>query len=107
MPYYLLQATYASESWAALIKNPQNRQEVVRPTIERLGGRLVASYFAFGESDIYTIVELPDNVTAAACSIAVSASGAAKAIKTTPLLTHEEAVAFMTKAADVGYQPPA
>lgn len=106
MPHYLVQATYTPEAWAALIKNPQNRQEAVRPTIERLGGRSVATYFGFGEYDIVSIFELPDNVTAAAFSVAVTATGAVKAIKTTPLLTQEEAVAFMTKAADVDYQPP-
>jgi hypothetical protein len=42
---------------------------------------------------------MPDNVSAAAFSVAASAGGAIKAIKTTPL----EA---MKKAATAGYKPP-
>jgi uncharacterized protein with GYD domain len=61
---------------------------------------------AFGEYDAVVLIEGGDNVSAAACSIAVSASGAFKALKTTPLLTVEESLAAMTKAGTLGYKPP-
>jgi len=50
---------------------------------------------------------MPDNVSAAAFSMAASAGGALKAIKTTPLLTVQEGIEAMRKAADVEYRPPA
>jgi len=53
------------------------------------GGKLEAVYFAFGESDLYVIVEAPDNASAAAMGLAANASGAAR-LKTTMLLTPEE-----------------
>jgi hypothetical protein len=41
MPLYMTQFAYTSEAWAALAKKPQNREEVLRALIEKLGGRLV------------------------------------------------------------------
>jgi hypothetical protein len=46
MARYLFQASYTSEPWAAQVSNPQNRIEVIRPVIERLGGRLVTLAWA-------------------------------------------------------------
>jgi hypothetical protein len=42
--------------------------------------------------DLVGILNLPDNVSAAAFSLAVSAGAAVKAIKTTPLMTLEEGI---------------
>jgi uncharacterized protein with GYD domain len=106
MARYLFQAAYTSEAWAAQVKNPQNRIEVVRPVIERLGGRIECAYFAFGEYDVIGIMEMPDNVSAAAFSLAGSAGGGIKAVKTTPLLTIDEGIEAMRKAAGAGYRPP-
>lgn len=106
MPHYLLEAAYSSHAWDTQVKNPQNRFETIRPMIERLGGRLESAYYTFGEYDVVAIVEMPSNVNAAAFSIAASAGGAVKAIKTTPLMTVEEGVAAMRKAPEAGYRPP-
>jgi len=51
------------------------------------------------------LVELPDNVSAAALSIAISAGGSCKSVKTVPLLSAKEGVAAMKKASTCGYQP--
>jgi uncharacterized protein with GYD domain len=106
MAYYLMQAAYTTEAWAAMVKDPQNRVEAVRPVIERLGGGIVGTWFAFGEYDVVSIIQMPDNVNAAALSLAASAGGAVKALKTTPLMTMEEGMEAMRKAAGTGYQPP-
>lgn len=106
MPYYLLQAAYTPEAWAAMAKNPQNRVEAVRPVAQRLGGSIEHAWLAFGEYDIVAICQFPDNASAAAFSIAASAGGALKAIKTTPLMTVEEGVEAMRKAGGAGYRPP-
>jgi uncharacterized protein with GYD domain len=106
MAHYLFQAAYTSEAWAAQVKNPQNRIDVIRPVIERLGGRIECAYLAFGEYDVIGIMEMPDNVSAAAFSLASSAGGGLKAVKTTPLLTIDEGIEAMKKAAGAGYRPP-
>jgi uncharacterized protein with GYD domain len=54
-----------------------------------LGGKLEAFYYAFGDRDIYTIADFPDNVTAAAASMVVTAAGTVWAT-TVVLITAEE-----------------
>jgi len=106
MPYYLIQTAYTPESWEKMIKNPQDRVEIVRAAIEGLGGRIEAGYISFGEYDLAAIVEFPDNVSAAAFSISVSSKGGLKAFKTTPLMTTAEAQQAMEKAGGSSYAPP-
>lgn len=106
MPHYLLQAAYTSDAWAAQIRNPQDRAEAVRPAVEALGGKLLSFYLAFGEYDAVLLVEMPDNVSVAGVSIAAAAGGAVKAVKTTPLMTVQEGMEAMRKAAQAGYRPP-
>lgn len=106
MPQYLLQASYTPEAWAAMVKSPQNRLEAVRPVIQKLGGKIEGGWLSFGEYDITVICELPNNVSAAAFSMAASAGGSVKAVKTTPLMSIEEAMEAMKKAAGAGYRPP-
>jgi uncharacterized protein with GYD domain len=106
MAHYLLQVTYAPEAWAALVDEPHSRTEAVQPAVEQLGGTVHSTWLAFGEYDVISILELPDNVRAAALSMAISAGGAVKAIKTTPLMTWEEGVEAMRAAPQAAYQPP-
>jgi uncharacterized protein with GYD domain len=89
-----------------MVKEPQNRLEAVRPAVEALGGKFDHCWLAFGEYDIVGIVEAPENIDAAAFAIAVSAGGACKAVKTTPLLSMEEGVEAMRKAQGLGYRRP-
>ena len=56
---------------------------------ESLGGRVEAHYYALGDHDVYAIVDLPDNVSATAASLAVGASGALS-VETVVLLTGAE-----------------
>jgi uncharacterized protein with GYD domain len=104
MPHYLVQVAYSREGWEALVKQPQDRIEAVRPVIERVGGKISSAYFAFGDYDVVVIAELPDNVSAAAIAMAFAGGGACKAVHTTPLLSSEEAVAAMKKAGQTGYR---
>ena len=64
------------------------------------------AYLAFVEYDVVIIYQMPDNVSAAAFSIAASAGSVLKAFKTTPLLTIEEGVEAMRRARASGYQQP-
>jgi uncharacterized protein with GYD domain len=65
-------------------------------------------YYAFGDDDVVGVIDLPTPEAAAAFALAITAGGAMRSFKTTPLLTVEEGIAAMKKAADVGkkYQPP-
>lgn len=106
MAYYLLQVAFTPETSATLIQNPQNRMEAVRPAVENLGGSIDEAWYAFGEYDLVAVLQFPDNQSAAAFSLAASAGGAVKALKTTPMMTMEEGMEAMRKAGGSGYQPP-
>ncbi len=101
----MLQLSNTPEAWAALIKRPQNRMEAVRKSIENLGGSIKAFWMCFGEHDVIGILEMPDNVSAAAFSMAIGGGGACTNIKTTPLMSIEDGIAAMTKAGKCGYKP--
>jgi uncharacterized protein with GYD domain len=106
MPHYMVQAAYSPDAWGGLVKSPQDRAEAIRPAIEGLGGKLISFYNSFGEYDAVVITEMPDNASAAAVSISAAAGGAVKALKTTPLMTVQEGMEAMRKAAQAGYRPP-
>jgi uncharacterized protein with GYD domain len=61
---------------------------------------------SFGESDVIGVAQMPDNISAAAFAMAISAGGACRSVKTTPLMTMEEGQAAMKKAAGSKYRPP-
>ena len=106
MARYLIQASYSHQGISDLVKNPHDRAASVRPVVESMGGRLESFDYAFGDYDAVIIVELPDNVSAAALAMAVGASGSISSFKTTVLMPMSEAVEAMRKAGTVGYRPP-
>ena len=70
-------------------------------------GCIVEGYMAFGETDVVIIAEMPDAQPAAALAIAVAAGGGLTSLKTTVLMTMDEAVAATRQAAELNYVPPA
>src|ERR1700680_3612084 len=105
MSFYLHQVSYTPEALAKLIGNPQDRFEAVRGPIEKLGGKIKDSYFAFGPYDAVLITEMPDNVAAAAIALAFSAGGALAKCPKAPVMTNTEALDAMRKAGTCGYKP--
>ncbi len=90
MAKYLVRATLTSDGVNGLLKEGgSRRREAVTALAEGLGGSLEVFYFAFGDDDVYAILELPDNVSAAAASLAVTGSGVVRS-KVVVLLTPEE-----------------
>lgn len=90
MPRYLFQGSYSREGAQGLLREGGTRRRAaVEELVRGLGGRLEAFHYAFGETDLFMIVELPGNVTAAAASLIVAASGAGH-WRTTVLLSAEE-----------------
>ena len=106
MPKYLSHGSYTLEGVRGLLKEGgSSRRAHFKEIIGELGGRVEAFYFAFGGDDIYAIVDLPDNISSAAISLALGAGGGFRA-STIVLLTPEEVDQATQKAASVGYRPP-
>lgn len=98
MPHYMIQFAYSHESVKAMVAKPQDRRAMVEKLINSGGGTLECMYFAFGEFDGVAIGEFPSNVDVAATMLTVGASGGFTALRTTVLITPEEAVSAMEGA---------
>lgn len=104
MAKYLLQANYVGEGVKGLLKEGgTSRRAAAEEAVRSVGGTVEAFYFAFGPTDAYVIVDVPDNVSMAALALAISASGVVK-VNTTVLLTPEELDAAAQKTPS--YRPP-
>ena len=106
MALYLTRFSYTAEAWARLAMNPEDRREAARTYIEAVGGKLHGFWYGFGEYDGYNLWEAPDNVSMAAVAMAISGGGALSKFETTVLLTVEETMDAMQRAADIQYRPP-
>ena len=106
MAHYLVQASYSSGSWAAQIKNPQNRIEQVGKMFASKGIKFLSGYYCFGDYDLCFIAEGPDNPSMASALIAAGAGGAISKMHTTVLMTPEEGLEAIKAAGSVEYRPP-
>ena len=104
MAKFLITASYTSEGAKGLLKEGgSSRRAAVQKLLDSVGGKLEAFYFALGHEDAYVIVDVPDNASVVAVSLAVNASGAVR-ISTTPLIAPDDLDAASKKS--IGYRPP-
>ena len=90
MPKYLLQANYVGEGIKGLLKEGgSSRAANLEQTIKSMGGTIEAFYYAFGDTDVYVIVDLPDNASITALALTIAATGAVTT-KTIVLITPQE-----------------
>ena len=104
MAKYLAQANYTNKGLEGLLKEGgSGRREATEKLFASVGGKLESYYFAFGDTDLFVIADVPDNVTMAAVSLIVNSAGAAT-VKVTALLTPEEIDSAVKKTPT--YRPP-
>jgi len=97
-------ARYASDGVKGVVTAGGNaRRAAIEKMAEGLGGRLETFDFAFGEDDVFAIVELPDNRAAAAVALAVN-STSHTGVRTVVLMTPEDVDAAAKQT--VNYTPP-
>jgi uncharacterized protein with GYD domain len=101
---FLISGSYTADGAKALAnEGGSQRKAAVEKMVGGLGGKVEAFYFAFGDSDIYVIVDVPDTTSGAALTLAVNASGMVK-ISSVMLMTPEEIDAACKKT--VSYRAP-
>jgi uncharacterized protein with GYD domain len=106
MPLYLSKFSYTPETWHRLTNNPEDRRKAAQAYIESVGGKLHGFWYAFGSHNGYNLWEAPDNVSMAAVALAISGGGALSSFDTTVLMSVEETIEALRKAAEIKYQPP-
>ena len=105
MAKYLLKVSYSAEGIKGVIKEGgTSRVAAVEKTVAGMGGSLEGFYFAFGDTDVYVIADVPDHASAMAVAATVGSSGALSSYETVVLVSPEEVDAAMKKAVD--YRPP-
>ena len=105
MPKLLLSASYTAEGVRGVVKEGgSSRRAAVEQAVGALGGTLEAFYFAYGDQDVFLIVDFPDNASATSFSLAVNSSGALRGKVAAVLLTPEEVDEASRKVTD--YRPP-
>ena len=104
MAKFLIRANYVGDGIKGLAaEGGSKRRDAAKTAIESVGGSLECMYFAFGETDVYAICDVPDNATAAALSFTINSTGAV-ALNLTPLMTADEVDAAVGKKPT--YRPP-
>ena len=70
MPKYLVQASYTTEGIQSLVRDSASgRRADVQAAVKTLGGKVEAFYYAFGDDDVVLILDLPNNIKAAAVEL--------------------------------------
>jgi uncharacterized protein with GYD domain len=100
MPKYLVQVSMHKEGISDVLSKAKGTglRAAVAKFAESAGGKLDAYYFAFGPHDVVAIIDFPDNVSAAAISVAANGTGAVD-LAMTPLITPEEMDRAVEKSA--------
>ena len=106
MTRYMIQVTATPQNVAALLKNPEDRTEPIRRTIEAVGGSLEQYYNSFAEGTTFVIADIPDQVSLDAIMAAFFAGGGLTSSKATPIMTASESLEVFKKAANIAYRPP-
>ena len=87
MKKYLIKGTYNSDGTKGLIQEGgSGRKIAIEKMLAGMGGKVESFYYAFGEYDVFLVVELPDHISAAAVGLRVNAAGLVR-ISMTVLLT--------------------
>ena len=87
MNKYLIKGTYNAEGTRGLLQEGgSGRQRAIEHMLGALGGNVECFYYALGENEVYLVIELPDEVSAAAVGLRVNAAGLVR-ISLTRLLT--------------------
>src|SRR5438132_3284663 len=106
MAFYLTRFSYTPETWARLIKNPEDRRAAATQYIEAIGGKLHGFWYAFGTHDGYNLWEAPANVSMAAVALAINRGATLNSFETTVLLTVAETIDALPKSEQVHYRAP-
>jgi uncharacterized protein with GYD domain len=108
MPLFMFRWQFTAASAKSLVEHPQDRSAAAKKIVADFGGKVHSYYFALGQYDGYAVFEFPDAETAAAASMAASATGGYARMEITQLFTGKEAEAVMkkAKATATSYRPP-
>jgi uncharacterized protein with GYD domain len=90
MTKYLFEANYVGEGIKGLMREGgTKRRAALVDALNSVGGSLESFYYAFGDTDVLGVFDIPDQASAAALSLIVNSSGSVN-VRLKPLLTPED-----------------
>lgn len=99
MAKYAVFFSYKPETWDRMMMKPTDRTAAVREMAANVGGDVETLYFMFGDRDGFVVLDVPDEMTAAAVSIAVNSTGAFAHLETRQLIAPADLPTLLEKAA--------
>jgi uncharacterized protein with GYD domain len=106
--HYLIEVGYTPQAWSTQIDKQANVIERITPALDACGAKLECMYYSFGDVDLIGVIDFPTPEDAAAFALAVGSAGALRLYRTTQLLSVDQGIASLRKAAEVRkvYSPP-
>lgn len=90
MAKYLFEANYVGEGIKGLMREGgTKRRDALVEALKSVGGSLESFYYAFGETDVLGVFEVPEPSDAAALSLMINSTGSVN-VRLKPLLTPED-----------------
>ena len=97
MSKYLFEANYVGDGIKGLMREGgTKRREAVVEALKSVGGSLDSFYYAFGETDVVGVFDIPDQANAVALSLMINSTGAVD-LHLKPLMTAEDLDEAATK----------
>lgn len=104
MTKYFFEANYVGQGIKGLMEEGgSKRRDAVVKALDSVGGSLECIYYAFGETDVLGVFDVPDQPSAVALSLMINSTGAVN-LQLTPLMTPEDIDAAVGKTP--AYRPP-
>ena len=104
MSKYMLEVSYTLDGVKGLSEEGGSaRVAAATALVESLGGKVESFYFAFGDTDAYVVIDMPDDVSVASAALTVNAAGGVTS-RTVKLLTAADLDAATKKKGS--YRPP-
>jgi len=105
MAKYLIKVSYSAKGIKGVMaEGATSRVDTIRALVASVGGTMESFHFAFGGTDVYLIVDLPDTATALAFAAVVGSSDSISAYETVVLVDPADIDA--AASISVGYRPP-
>ena len=90
MSKYLSEANYVGEGIKGLMREGgTSRRDALVAALNSVGGSIESFYYAFGETDVLGIIEVPEPSGAVALSLMINSTGSVT-VRLKPLLTVDE-----------------
>ena len=89
MSFYIILWNYTDEGIKNVKESPK-RGDAFKSKLEKIGGKLIETYYTFGKYDGVSVVEVPNDETLMSCLLSIESQGHARSV-TLKAFSYDEA----------------